>query len=98
MKIFCIGVTGYVGLAVIKCLVAAGHDIVVLYRSEKSFSPEFKQILTDYKKITLVKGDVLEPQSIQIPKDCDACIYMACNSRWGTLETQSTIDIAVKGT
>lgn len=64
MKIFCIGVTGYVGLAVIKCLVAAGHDIVVLYRSEKSFSPEFKQILTDYKKITLVKGDVLEPQSI----------------------------------
>ena len=48
--------------------------------------------------ITLVRGDVLKPQSIQIPSDCDACIYMACNSRWGTLETQSTIDIAVKGT
>ena len=23
---------------------------------------------------------------------------MACNSRWGTLETQSTLDIAIKGT
>ncbi|CAL6099978.1 Nucleoside-diphosphate-sugar_epimerase [Hexamita inflata] len=98
MKIFITGATGFVGSSVLKYLLETENEIFVLYRSEKTFSEQFKAVIQNKTNVNLVKGDVLDKESMKIAAECDVTLFLACNSRWGTLETESTLNIATVGT
>ena len=97
MKIFITGATGFVGQAVMRYLLPLNHELFILFRSEKTFTNEFR-LLVKQTKATLVQGDVLQPDSLSLIQECDVCLFLACNSKWGTLETPSTTHVAVNGT
>jgi len=58
MKIFVSGATGFIGIQLVKGLIAEGHVVHALYRSES------KAELIRHPDIKLFKGDILDPVSL----------------------------------
>jgi nucleoside-diphosphate-sugar epimerase len=78
MKIFLTGATGYIGSVIVEKLLAAGHDIVGLARSDES-----ADTLTD-RGVTPYRGDVNEPDSLVIAaRAADGVIHTAFDTSSG---------------
>lgn len=72
MKIFLTGATGYIGSAVADALLAAGHDVLGLARSEESANR-----LAD-KQIQPWRGDLYDPETVAAGADAaDGAIHCA---------------------
>jgi nucleoside-diphosphate-sugar epimerase len=70
MRIFIIGATGYLGSAIGRRLVRAGHDVHGLTRAEAN------RAVLESRGITPVVGDVTDPESFLGPlKNCDAVVH-----------------------
>lgn len=69
MKIILFGATGRVGKAVAEKCLAAGHQVTALVRDKTRMS-------LDHEHLTLVEGDVCNPESLQQlrTRDCEVVI------------------------
>lgn len=73
MKILLTGATGYIGKRLLPSLLEAGHEVVCLVRDERRFNDKYSQD----KNVILIKGDLLEPKSLEnIPLDIDIAYYL----------------------
>jgi nucleoside-diphosphate-sugar epimerase len=78
MRIFLTGATGYIGSVIAEKLMAAGHDIVGLARSDES-----ADTLTD-RGITPYRGDVNEPDTLPTAaRAADGVIHTAFDTSSG---------------
>jgi uncharacterized protein YbjT (DUF2867 family) len=90
MKVLIAGANGYIGTRLIPILLAKGHEVVCLVRDKRRFHEQ-----SDYaEKVTLLKGDLLDKDSIEtFPKDIEAAYYlvhsMSQNEDFAKLEAQS---------
>ncbi|SFV34642.1 Nucleoside-diphosphate-sugar epimerase [Devosia crocina] len=84
MRIFVTGATGYVGGAVVQKLVAQGHKIVGLARSEQSAK------LMSAKGLDIYAGDISQPQDLPgILSTVDAVIHTAVGLPRGVTEADA---------
>ncbi|MEM7455844.1 MAG: NAD(P)-dependent oxidoreductase [Planctomycetota bacterium] len=76
MKIAITGATGFVGLATVARLLAAGHELVCLHRKDSDTS-----LLPDSPDISLIEGDLSSIAAGEIPsgllESCDAIVHSA---------------------
>lgn len=73
MKILLTGANGYIGQRLIPLLFNAGHEIVALVRSARRLNISQK----NKKKICIIEGDLLDPDSIEnIPCDVEIAYYL----------------------
>lgn len=90
MRILLAGANGYIGTRLIPILLNNGHEVVCLVRDKRRFHEN-----SDYSThVTLLTGDLLEPESITaFPKDIDAAYYlvhsMTGNKNFANLEIVS---------
>ena len=77
MKILLTGANGYIGLRLLPALIEAGHQVVGLVRDRERFPcDQFEPFLAN-EKLTLIKGDVLKPDSLpDPPAGLDAAYYL----------------------
>ena len=74
MRILVLGGTGRIGSAVVRALLACGHDVVGLARSEAS-AAKLRQA-----GATVIGGDIAAPEAwIETLPHLDAAIHMACD-------------------
>jgi uncharacterized protein YbjT (DUF2867 family) len=91
MKILLTGATGYIGKRLLPHLLEAGHSVVCLVRDPRRFSDEHYE----NKKIEIVKGDLLNEESLsEIPTDIDIAYYFvhsmgASSSHFSELESNA---------
>jgi uncharacterized protein YbjT (DUF2867 family) len=72
MKILLTGANGYIGTRLLPLLLAQGHDVVCMARDRRRFSLE-----SDFNdQVTIITGDLLQPESLQIPEDIEAAYYL----------------------
>ncbi|WP_179415284.1 SDR family oxidoreductase [Mucilaginibacter sp. E4BP6] len=90
MKVLIAGANGYIGTRLIPILLEKGHQVVCLVRDKRRFHEQ-----NDYAdKVTLIKGDLLDRNSIEtFPKNIEAAYYlvhsMSQNEDFAKLEAQS---------
>lgn len=84
MKILLAGANGYIGTRLIPVLLEQGHNVVCLVRDKRRFHEN-----SDYSDhVTLLTGDLLEPESIEpFPDDTDAAYYLV-HSMTGTRDKE----------
>ena len=97
MRVFLTGATGYIGGAVADALMAAGHDVVGLARSDDAVRR------LEARGINARRGDLREPQSIsEAAREMDAVIHTASTNDTGApqadRETVEAITQALEGT
>jgi uncharacterized protein YbjT (DUF2867 family) len=90
MKILLAGANGYIGTRLIPILLEKGHTVVCLVRDKR----RFKENSDFSNRVTVITGDLLQPDSIQaVPQDIDAAYYlvhsMAQSSSFADMEEQS---------
>ncbi|MBB6112224.1 SDR family oxidoreductase [Mucilaginibacter lappiensis] len=73
MKVLLAGANGYIGTRLIPILLEKGHEVVCLVRDKRRFHEQ-----SDFgDRVTLVTGDLLREQNIEIfPVDIDAAYYL----------------------
>ena len=73
MKILLTGANGYIGKRLLPLLLEANHDVICLVRDPRRFELE-----ADLKeKVTLVKADLLDAQTLEnLPLDIDSAYYL----------------------
>ncbi len=94
MKIFLTGATGYIGSAVAEALLAGGHTVAALARSEAS-----EQIIRD-QGMTPVSGDLRHPVSLTAPlESVDGVIHTGTTNE-GKADGEAILAMlsALKGT
>ncbi len=69
MKILVTGASGYIGKKLIAQLIEKGHFIYALCRNPKTALPK-------HPHITILQGDLLQPATIEFPKEIDAAYYL----------------------
>jgi len=90
MKILLAGANGYIGTRLIPVLLQQGHHVICLVRDKRRFHEN-----SDYTAhVTLLTGDLLNPESIEtFPEDIDAAYYlvhsMTGNKDFAELEATS---------
>ena len=90
MKVLIAGANGYIGTRLIPILLDKGHEVVCLVRDKRRFHEQ-----SDYaEKVTLLKGDLLDKESIEaFPKDIEAAYdlvhSMSQNEDFAKLEAKS---------
>ena len=93
MKYFVTGATGFVGGRVVRQLVEAGHQVVVVVRS-----PEKAQDLAALG-VTLYKGDITEKESMRAPMTgVDGVFHIAAWYKIGVRDKSEGQKINVEGT
>ncbi|WP_018479087.1 SDR family oxidoreductase [Pontibacter roseus] len=87
MKILLTGANGYIGKRLLPVLVEQQHEVVCLVRDPRRFS--LVDSLKD--KVQVVKGDLLQPESLQsLPQDIDAAYYLVHSMGSGTKDFGQT--------
>ena len=90
MKVLLAGANGYIGTRLIPVLLEKGHTVVCLVRDKRRFREN-----SDFSnRVTVITGDLLQPDSIQeMPHDIDAAYYlvhsMAQSSSFADMEETS---------
>jgi nucleoside-diphosphate-sugar epimerase len=93
MRIFVTGASGFVGAAVVRDLLKAGHDVVALARSDSA-----ARVVTDAGAIPY-RGDLERPESVQRgAAEADAVIHMGFNHDFSKFKANSENDRKVIGT
>jgi nucleoside-diphosphate-sugar epimerase len=64
MRIFVTGATGFIGAHFVEHALAAGHEVVGLYRSQRTDNGDIAALL-QRRGAQLIRGDILEPESFQ---------------------------------
>lgn len=77
MNILLTGANGYIGLRLLPNLLEAGHRVVALVRDRSRFPKSQFQAFLDDGRLTLMEGDMLEPDSLaEPPEGVDAAYYL----------------------
>ena len=71
MKILVTGATGYVGGRLIPRLLELGHSITVLVRNPSNIKGRIWS-----EKVEILKGDLLNPESLNFPNDIEVAYYL----------------------
>jgi uncharacterized protein YbjT (DUF2867 family) len=71
MNILIAGANGYIGQRLIESLLLEKHHLYCLVRNKQRFEIEYSHPL-----ITIIEGDLLYPERIQLHKDIDAAYYL----------------------
>ena len=70
------GGTGFVGAAVLRCLIAAGHNVRALVR------PNSNRLNLSGINCEIVTGDLIEPESLRrAVRGCEAVFHVAADYR-----------------
>ncbi|MAT55415.1 MAG: hypothetical protein CMN32_13135 [Saprospirales bacterium] len=92
MKYFITGATGYIGQQLTEQLVAGGHEVHALYRSEKKTGGLPKE------GVHLFKGDLLDPDSLKkAVKGTDAVFHVAAFAKPWAKDDQTFYRLNVDG-
>jgi len=76
MKTLITGANGFIGSAVMRCLLEAGHDIRVMVR------PESERRNLEGLSVEIIEGDLQDKASLeQAVKDCNAVFHVAADYR-----------------
>ncbi len=93
MKSLVTGATGFLGSAVMRCLLAAGHQVRVLVR------PGSDRRNLESFPVEIATGDLREHDSLKRAVDgCDNVFHVAADYRLWVPDPQTMFDINVKGT
>lgn len=93
MKVFVTGGNGFIGCAVVKKLVDAGHTVRCLLRATS------KTERIDSLPVERVTGDVRDPASVEAGMEgCDGTIHLAGVSSWNEINSPALVDVVEGGT
>lgn len=93
MKSLVTGATGFLGSAVMRCLLAAGHDVRVLVRQDSN-----RQNLQNFP-VEIAEGDLRDPASLKrAAQDCDNLFHVAADYRLWVPDPSTMHAINVQGT
>jgi dihydroflavonol-4-reductase len=93
MKSLVTGANGFVGSAVVRCLLAAGHDIRALVR------PGSNRRNLDTLPVEIAKGDLLDPASLKrAVAGCDNLFHVAADYRLWIPDPETMYETNVRGT
>lgn len=93
MKSLVTGATGFLGSAVMHCLLKAGHDVRLLVR------PSSDRRNIESLPVEIVEGDLRNHQSLaKSVKGCDYLYHVAADYRLWVPDPQTMFDINVHGT
>ncbi|MCB1985110.1 MAG: NAD-dependent epimerase/dehydratase family protein [Burkholderiales bacterium] len=93
MKSLVTGATGFLGSAVMHCLLKAGHDVRLLVR------PNSDRRNVENLPVEIVEGDLRNHQSLEhAVKGCDYLYHVAADYRLWVPDPQTMFDINVHGT
>ena len=82
MKILLTGANGYIGLRLLPSLLDAGHAVVGLVRDKGRFPmSQFEPFLAD-GRLTLLEGDMLEPDGLPTAPNGINAVYITFFIRW----------------
>jgi dihydroflavonol-4-reductase len=87
------GATGFVGAAVLRCLIAAGHNVRALVR------PHSDRRNLSGTDCEIVTGDLTEPESLKrAVQGCEAVFHVAADYRLWVLDREKMHRVNVQGT
>ena len=87
------GATGFVGSALVRCLLDAGHQVRVMVRSTSALAN------IQGLDVEIVKGDLAEPGSLQnAVKACDSLFHVAADYRLWVRNSSDLYRANVEGT
>ncbi|MHA1597849.1 MAG: hopanoid-associated sugar epimerase [Alphaproteobacteria bacterium] len=87
------GVSGFVGSAVARRLIAAGHDVRAMVR------PSSDRRNLEGLHVDVVEGDLTRPETLAAAlKDCKALFHVAADYRLWTRDPQSMFAVNIDGT
>src|SRR6185295_9226759 len=93
MRTLLTGATGFVGAAVLRTLIAAGHDVRVLVRAGSD-----RQNLSGID-CEIITGDLAEPQSLRrAVRRCEALFHVAADYRLWVPDPERMHRVNVEGT
>jgi uncharacterized protein YbjT (DUF2867 family) len=81
MKVLVTGANGFIGKRVIPSLLKAGHELYLLIRLGSIEIPEIYR-----SKVTILYGDLLEPDTIEFPQEIEAAYYFVHSMSEGKKE------------
>jgi dihydroflavonol-4-reductase len=87
------GATGFIGSAMVRCLLNAGHQVRVMVRDDSA--------LTNLQNldVEIVKGDLARPDTLQNPvKGCDTLFHLAADYRLWVRDSNILYQVNVEGT
>ena len=77
MKILLTGANGYIGLRLLPALLEAGHHVLGPVRGRERFPCEQFAAFLENGRLSLIEGDMLEPESLPPPPaGMDAAYYL----------------------
>ena len=92
MKSLVTGANGFVGSAVVRCLLAAGHEVRCLVR------PGSDRRNLDKLTVEISEGDLRDTASLQrAVADCDSLFHVAADYRLWVPDPETMYDINVRG-
>ncbi|MGW8315930.1 MAG: SDR family oxidoreductase [Bacteroidales bacterium] len=92
MKVFVSGATGYIGVQLVRRLVKEGYEVHALYRSVNKTLP------LKMKGVTLFKGDIQEPGSLDAAmKGCSQAYHVAAFASVWTPDQDQIYRLNVEG-
>jgi dihydroflavonol-4-reductase len=93
MRVFVTGGNGFVGSAVVRALVGAGHTVRCLLRPTSDID-RIRDLAVER-----VVGDVRQPDALRAGmRDCDGTIHLAAPGGWGGDDPRVLHDVIVNGT
>ncbi|WP_295626671.1 hopanoid-associated sugar epimerase [uncultured Nitrosomonas sp.] len=93
MKSLVTGANGFLGSAVMRCLLTAGHDVRVLARPNSD-----RRNLRNFA-VEISEGDLRDPESLKrAVRGCDSLFHVAADYRLWVPDPETMYDININGT